>query len=187
MHPLHQSCKSAGCPYGGHRAVASSGALFDIARKWHGARLWAVGGALGLSVYWGDAERDPVDVQARPRGARGGLAIYPSGDLEPYHPGLLPFKTGAFRLAAMTKAPLVPVVLKQQTRLCINRLLGRPAFEVHIGEPVAVPHGRLSKEAVEVLEQQVRTAMESALSGQDAPQIGGAQAQDARKYQVDEA
>ncbi len=120
-------------------------------------------------------------------GAGDLLAIYPSGDLEPYHPGLLPFKTGAFRLAAMTKAPLVPVVLKQQTRFCINRLLGRPAFEVHIGEPVAVPHGRLSKEAVEVLEQQVRTAMESALSGQDAPQTGGAQAQDARKYQVDEA
>ena len=79
------------------------------------------------------------------------------------------------------------MVLKPQTRFCINRLLGRPAFEVHIGEPVAVPHGRLSKEAVEVLEQQVRTAMESALSGQDAPQTGGAQAQDARKYQVDEA
>lgn len=120
-------------------------------------------------------------------GAGDLLAIYPSGDLEPYHPGLLPFKTGAFRLAAMTKAPLVPVVLKQQTRFCINRLLGRPAFEVHIGGPVAVPEGRLSKGAVEVLEEQVRTAMEGALSGQGAPQIGGDEAQGTRKCQVDEA
>lgn len=120
-------------------------------------------------------------------GAGDLLAIYPSGNLEPYHPGLLPFKTGAFRLAAMTKAPLVPVVLKQQTRFCINRLLGRPAFEVHIGQPVAVPHGRLSKGAVEVLEEQVRTAMAGALSGQDAPQIGGDEAQGTRKCQVDEA
>lgn len=120
-------------------------------------------------------------------GAGDLLAIYPSGDLEPYHPGLLPFKTGAFRLAAMTKAPLVPVVLKQQTRFCINRLLGRPAFEVHIGGPVAVPEGRLSKGAVEVLEEQVRTAMEGALSGQGAPQIGGDEAQGTRKCQVDKA
>ena len=115
------------------------------------------------------------------------LAIYPSGDLEPYHQGLLPFKSGAFRIAAMTKAPLVPVVLVQQKRPCINRLLGRPAFEVRIGEPIAVPQGRLSRQAVEELELQVRAAMKAALAGQNAPQIGGAQAQKAGEYQVDEA
>lgn len=54
-------------------------------------------------------------------------------------PGLLPFKTGAFRLALAARAPIVPIVAEPLTVICdTNRHLARPGrLRMRVLEPVA--------------------------------------------------
>lgn len=66
------------------------------------------------------------------------LAVYPEGELTPYNRTVGPFKEGAFRIAAARGCPVVPVALVQRPdAVCLNRLLGRPGWELVVGEPVS--------------------------------------------------
>jgi 1-acyl-sn-glycerol-3-phosphate acyltransferase len=78
-------------------------------------------------------------------------------------PELLPFKTGAFRLALAAGAPIVPIVAEPLTVVCdTNRHLARPGrLRMRVLEPVAT-EGLASKE-LPALVFTVRSRMQEAL------------------------
>lgn len=64
------------------------------------------------------------------------LNIYPEGWLEPYHPGLRPFRNGAFSYARSANVPLLPTCITFAPRKGIWRWKRRPCMTLHILPPV---------------------------------------------------
>ena len=73
------------------------------------------------------------------RAVRSGriLCIYPEGELIPYCSDLREFRNGAFLIASMVSAPVVPIMLTYRERKGLWRLLKRrPCLTVTAGEPL---------------------------------------------------
>jgi 1-acyl-sn-glycerol-3-phosphate acyltransferase len=84
------------------------------------------------------------------------LAIFAEGTFDDSGPGLLPFKTGAFLLAARAGVPVVPVAIRNSREMLGAGWMGfrwRPV-SVIIGPP-SLPFGN-DRAAVEALKQQAR-------------------------------
>ena len=84
------------------------------------------------------------------------LAIFAEGTFDDARPGLLPFKTGAFLLAARAGVPVVPVAIRNSREMLGGGWKGfrwRPVT-VRVGPPV-LPGGA-DRAAVEALKHQVR-------------------------------
>ena len=86
----------------------------------------------------------------------------PEGHRNP-GPELLPFKTGAFRLALAAGAPIVPIVAEPLTAVCdTNRHLARPGrLRMRVLEPV--PTEGLDSKDLPSLVFAVRSSMQAAL------------------------
>jgi 1-acyl-sn-glycerol-3-phosphate acyltransferase len=87
-----------------------------------------------------DSARGVEDTRALEErvGAGESVAFFPEGTFRS-DPGLLPFRMGAFMLAARTGVPVLPVTLKG-TRTLLRGVSWRPHYsvlEVHIGAPLA--------------------------------------------------
>ena len=68
------------------------------------------------------------------------VCVYPEGELITYCPELRKFKQGAFALSVHTGAPVVPMVILQEKRRGVWRLLKRkPCLTLQVGEPVYPP------------------------------------------------
>lgn len=97
------------------------------------------------------------------------VQIYPEGALHPYCGTLRPFKRGAFAYAAEAGAPVLPMVLRPCPRRGWRRFTGRrPLLELIVLPPrrSEMSLGRRARAAE--LESRVRSAMESALQGEEA-------------------
>ncbi len=109
--------------------------------------------------------RQMLERQAEALAAGDCLAIYPEGNLRPYERELQPFQRGAFQIAVAHRAPVVPVTLVQAPgRGLLKRLLFKPGFEVHVGEPIACPEGMSHRKAALYLEGEARRVMEATLA-----------------------
>ncbi|MCH4180549.1 MAG: lysophospholipid acyltransferase family protein [Atopobiaceae bacterium] len=97
--------------------------------------------------------------------AGGTVAVYPEGVREQWRCGLATFREGAFRLAQMCNAAVLPVVIAQTPvhhGLC--RIMGgRPGLEVRVGELVHAGAGRTG-EVIADLQHEVTEQMESLLA-----------------------
>lgn len=94
------------------------------------------------------------------------VCIYPEGNRQSYRKTLDAFQPGAFRLATLFGAPVVPVTFVQAARRGISGLLGRPSFDLHVDAPLQ-PDATLSKrDAAYAMERQVRGQMEAHLAEQ---------------------
>lgn len=90
------------------------------------------------------------------RGAR--LAFFPEGTFQS-EPGLLPFRLGAFRVASLAQAPVIPLVIRGSRQVLPARAwLPRPGKLEIIITPALHPAGA-DGEAADRLKQAVRLAM----------------------------
>lgn len=90
------------------------------------------------------------------RGAR--LAFFPEGTFQ-REPGLLPFRLGAFRVASLAQAPVIPLVIRGSRQvLPAGAWLPRPGKLEIIITPALHPAGT-DGEAADRLKQAVRLAM----------------------------
>jgi 1-acyl-sn-glycerol-3-phosphate acyltransferase len=97
--------------------------------------------------------------------AGGTVAVYPEGVREQWRCGLATFHEGAFRLAQMCHAAVLPVAIAQTPNhhgLC--RIMGgRPGLEVRVGELVHAGTGRTG-EVIADLQHEVTERMGSLLA-----------------------
>lgn len=88
------------------------------------------------------------------------IVVFPEGTMNKNPQGLLPFKSGAFRLAADTEVPVVPVAFPDHPRLLprIYEILyphgGPGVSHVYIGKPLSPSPG--NKEAWKSLSHEAR-------------------------------
>jgi len=105
-------------------------------------RLFRAAGARFVDRH--DAEQGVADVRALADEVRGGasLVVFPEGTFQQL-PGLLPFRNGAFAIAAEAQVPVVPVTLRGVRRLLPagTWLPRRTRVQVIVGEPI-MPAGR---------------------------------------------
>jgi 1-acyl-sn-glycerol-3-phosphate acyltransferase len=109
-----------------------------FARAWFTRRLLGAAGARFVERF--DPQRGVADARALAGLAAGGeaLAFFPEGTFT-RSPGLLPFRMGAFVIAAQTGAPIVPVAFRG-TRSALRAdswLVRRTPISVTVGEPIA--------------------------------------------------
>lgn len=117
-------------------------------------------------------EREPgkeriADVRTMLRAARAGqsLAIFPEGTFRP-EPGLLPFRSGTFAVAAAGGLPVVPVAIRGCRRLLPSGswLFTPSRIEVRFLDPIkASGNGSRARQA-ERLSRECRSAMKAALT-----------------------
>lgn len=67
-------------------------------------------------------------------------------------------KGGAVTIARLSKAPIVPIVF--QGPFTFKDILKRQKITVKIGEPIELPKGRLSKEQIAEIDQQIVTTFD---------------------------
>jgi putative phosphoserine phosphatase/1-acylglycerol-3-phosphate O-acyltransferase len=100
-----------------------------------------------IRVDRGSGSDEPLELAAEALEGGEVVAIFPQGTIprgEAFHDPVLQGRTGAARLAAMTRAPVVPVglwggerVWPRSARLPnVFHVLGAPRVEVRVGEPV---------------------------------------------------
>lgn len=93
-------------------------------------------------------------VRQAARAVRSGrlVCVYPEGELIPYCPDLREFRDGAFLIAALASAPVVPIVVTCRERKGLWRFLKRrPCLTVTAGRPLEpVPRGTLRDTAREL-------------------------------------
>lgn len=99
-------------------------------------------------------------------GAGGLFQVYPEGWLEPRCGTLRAFHRGAFDFACTENVPVLPMVLTQTPWRGIRALWHRkPAFTLHILQPVWPEAGTPLRTQSVRLEQTVRAAMADVLDG----------------------
>lgn len=65
------------------------------------------------------------------------IHFYPEGNLRPYATNLLPFKRGAFYLAARARVPLVPMAISYHKPTGLRKVFrNKPDLILHIGKPI---------------------------------------------------
>jgi 1-acyl-sn-glycerol-3-phosphate acyltransferase len=90
---------------------------------------------------------------------------------------MLPFRLGAFRAAAESRRPVVPIVIRGTRDIMHDRrwLLRRGAIDITIGPPIETAAGgwceslRLRREARAVIERQLATEGPGPVRRADAP------------------
>lgn len=89
------------------------------------------------------------------------VCVYPEGKLIPYCPDLREFRDGAFLIAALASAPVVPVVITFRERKGLWRLLKRrPCLTVTAETPIEPVPGGSFRETAKELCARTRAAME---------------------------
>lgn len=109
-----------------------------FARAWFTRRLIGAAGARFVERF--DPQRGAEDARALAALAAGGqaLAFFPEGTFT-RSPGLLPFRMGAFVIAAQTGAPVVPVAFRgsRSALRADSWIVRRTPISVTVGVPIA--------------------------------------------------
>lgn len=87
------------------------------------------------------------------------VCVYPEGELIPYDSNLREFKNGAFMIAAMAKAPVIPIVITARKRKGIWKILKHrhPCLTITAGTPLnPIPQKDLCKTAVKLRDRTVK-------------------------------
>jgi 1-acyl-sn-glycerol-3-phosphate acyltransferase len=127
-------------------------------------------GALFVERF--DAQRGVEDIEQVAAAARDGglVAFFPEGTLL-RRPGLLPFRLGAFQVAAAAGAPLVPIALRG-TRDVLRAdqwFPRRGKIEVRVTEPIPATRGSAFADVVGLRDQ----ARRQMLAEINEPDLGG--------------
>lgn len=93
------------------------------------------------------------------------VCMYPEGVLYPYYNGLRDFKNGAFKLAAMAKSPVVPLVITYRKPRGVYRLYKhKPCITLNVLKPVYPEDGAGTGETARSFRDSCYEQMSSAMS-----------------------
>ena len=105
------------------------------------------------------------------------VLMYPEGELLPFCRHLREFHDGAFMIAAMAQAPVIPAVVTFRERKGLYRLLKRrPCITITAGAPGYPEHGESLRREAQRLGLAVRDAMEELMEAErpwDEPEHRG--------------
>lgn len=102
-------------------------------------------------------------VRQTARAVRSGrlVCVYPEGELIPYCPELREFRDGAFLIAALASAPVVPIMITSRERKGLWRFLKRrPCLTVTAGRPMEPVFEGTLRDTARELSGRVRAVME---------------------------
>ena len=90
------------------------------------------------------------------------VMVFPEGQLEPYSPGLRPFRRGAFVLAADTGVPVLPMrITYREPKGLLRRLRRRPFLTLNVLPPLRPDMTLPPRERSLALQRACREAMEA--------------------------